>query len=77
MKNLVQKSMKIDKETDEKIKALVVKSRYWKYNAVVNSLLGVMTDGMQPDDLLEVLRFSRDYGHKKPVIKIEWLDKTL
>lgn len=66
--------MKIDKVTDDKIKALVVKGRYWKYNAVVNALLGVMTDGLQKDDLMDVLRFSRDYPSKKPVIKITWED---
>lgn len=69
--------MKIDKETDEKIKAHVVKGRYWKYNAVVNAFLGVMTDGLQNDDLMDVLRYSRGYGSKKPVIKIEWIDTDL
>jgi hypothetical protein len=74
MENLVQKSVKMDARVEARIKEIVKNKRYWKFNAVVNQLLMVAVDGIDPADLYEVLRYSPHYKSKKPKITIEWIE---
>ena len=72
MENKVQKSVKIDAHVVAKIEEIVKSKRYWKFNAVVNQLLLVMVDGVDPNDIYNVLRYWRSATGRTPKITIEW-----
>lgn len=75
MDNLVQKSVKLHPHTIAKLQRISYDKRYWKFNAVVNQFLGVMVDGLDEQEIINVLRYDFQNSGKKPVIQITWEDK--
>lgn len=76
MENKIQKSVKMDARVVAKIEEIVKNQRYWKFNAVVNQLLLVMVDALDPRDVYEVLRYWPTATSPKPKITIEWNSKN-
>ena len=72
----IQKSVKMDARVVAKIEEIVKDKRYWKFNAVVNQLLLVMLDGIDPKDVYDVLRYWPAANIPKPKITIEWNPKN-
>lgn len=72
---LVQKSVKLSPHIISEIQRIVAAKQYWKFNAVINQFLGVMVDGLDEQEVINVLRYSHTNVGKKPVIHIEWVDK--
>ena len=76
MENKIQKSVKMDARVVAKIEEIVKEKRYWKFNAVVNQLLLVMVEGVDPKDVYDVLRYWPTANCPKPKITIEWNPKN-
>lgn len=72
---LVQKSVKLSPHIISEIQRIVAAKQYWKFNSVINQFLGVMVDGLDEQEVINVLRYSHTNVGKKPVIHIEWEDK--
>lgn len=77
MENKIQKSVKMDARVVTKIEEIVKNQRYWKFNAVVNQLLLVMVDALDPKDVYEVLRYWPNATSPKPKISINWKPNVL
>lgn len=77
MENKIQKSVKMDARVVAKIEEIVKNQRYWKFNAVVNQLLLVMVDALDPKDVYEVLRYWPTATSPKPKISINWKPNVL
>lgn len=76
MANLIQKSVKMDPRVVAKIEEIVKNKRYWKFNSVVNQLLLVILEGLDPGDVNEVLRYFPSGVSRKPKINIDWIIKN-
>ena len=72
MANKIQKSVKLDAQVVAEIEEIVKTKRYWKFNSVVNQLLLVMLDGVDPGDVYNVLRYYPSATIPKPKIIIDW-----
>ena len=72
MENKIQKSVKMDARVVAKIEEIVKSQRYWKFNAVVNQLLLVMVDGINRNDVYNVLRYWPSATGPTPKISINW-----
>ena len=77
MENKIQKSVKMDARVVAKIEEIVKSQRYWKFNAVVNQLLLVMVDGIDRNDVYNVLRYWPSATVSNPKITIDWNPKVL
>lgn len=75
MDNLIQKSVKLNPHIIAELQRISADKRYWKFNAVVNQFLGVMVDGLNEQEIINVLRYDSQRAGKKPVIHIDWVDR--
>lgn len=75
MENLKQISVKIDPETLKKLDEIAIRAKYWKRNAIINSILTAIVDNCSYEDIMLLLQYVKYDPYSKPNIVI-WKTKN-